>query len=152
MRPNRLRNRSKAMARNRAEVVVFDTEFTAWAGSMHRRWSGPGEHKEIVQIGAVVLDAASLEERRAYSVLIRPVRNPVLSDYFVTLTRITNERLTREGTDFATGLAAFVEVIADRSAPLLWPRRSHHRRQRGTPAAAASVAEPLSYKSEVLAP
>jgi inhibitor of KinA sporulation pathway (predicted exonuclease) len=114
MRPNRLRNRSKAMARNRAEVVVFDTEFTAWAGSMHRRWSGPGEHKEIVQIGAVVLDAASLEERRAYSVLIRPVRNPVLSDYFVTLTRITNERLTREGTDFATGLAAFVEVIADR--------------------------------------
>jgi inhibitor of KinA sporulation pathway (predicted exonuclease) len=102
------------MARTPAEVVVFDTEFTAWVGSMERRWSGPGEHKEIVQIGAVVLDAASLQERRALSILIRPVRNPVLSDYFVALTRITNERLSREGRDFSTGLAAFVEIIGNR--------------------------------------
>ena len=52
------------MARRPTEVVVFDTEFTAWQGSMERGWSGPGEHKEIVQIGAVLLDARTLAERR----------------------------------------------------------------------------------------
>lgn len=96
------------------EVVVFDTEFTAWPGSMARRWSGPGEHKEIVQIGAVVLKARDLTEIRAFDVLIRPARNPVLSDYLVGLTRITNERLAREGVDFATGVRRFLEFAEER--------------------------------------
>jgi inhibitor of KinA sporulation pathway (predicted exonuclease) len=102
------------MAAHRAEVVVFDTEFTAWPGSMARAWAGPGEHKEIVQIGAVALDAANLEERCAFSVLICPVVNPVLSDYLVGLTGITNERLTAEGVDFAAGVARFVEFAGNR--------------------------------------
>jgi inhibitor of KinA sporulation pathway (predicted exonuclease) len=105
---------ARFMARHPAEVVVFDTEFTAWAGSVARGWAGPGEHKEIIQIGAVVLDAASLEERRAFSVYIRPVLNPVLSDYLIGLTRITNERLAAEGVDFAEGVTRFVELVASR--------------------------------------
>lgn len=96
------------------EVVVFDTEFTAWPGSMARRWSGPGEHKEIVQIGAVALNARDLSEIRAFDVLIRPTRNPVLSDYLTGLTRITNERLAREGVDFATGVRRFLEFAEGR--------------------------------------
>ena len=102
------------MPRPPPEVVVFDTEFTAWAGSMERGWSGPGEHKEVVQIAAVVLDAASLDERRAFAVLVRPVLNPILSDYLVNLTRITNERLARDGVDFATAVTRFVEFAGDR--------------------------------------
>ena len=128
------------MARPPAEVVVFDTEFTAWPGSMARAWGGPGEHKEIIQIGAVILDSERLEERRAFSVLIRPVLNPVLSEYLVDLTGITNERLAAEGVDFATGVTRFVEfagprplhaygrddrIIADNAErlgkPKLWP-------------------------------
>ena len=135
-----LRKRSKFMTTSPSEVVIFDTEFTAWAGSMSRGWRGPGEHKEIVQIGAVVLDAKSLDERRAFSVLIRPLRNPVLSDYLVGLTGITNERLAVEGVDFATGVGRFVALAGRRSlyaygrddriiaanadllgAPKLWP-------------------------------
>jgi inhibitor of KinA sporulation pathway (predicted exonuclease) len=102
------------MARPPAEVVVFDTEFTAWPGSMARAWGGPGEHKEIIQIGAVILDSESLEERLAFSVLIRPVLNPVLSEYLVDLTGITNERLAAEGVDFATGVAQFVQFAGPR--------------------------------------
>ena len=94
------------------EVVVFDTEFTAWRGSMARGWSGPGEHREIVQIGAVALAPRDLTEVRAFEVLIRPARNPTLSDYLVGLTRITNERLSREGVDFATGVGRFLEFAA----------------------------------------
>ena len=97
-----------------AEVVIFDTEFTAWAGSMERGWSGPGEYKEIVQIGAVRIDAATLDETASFSVLIRPVKNPVLSDYLVQLTHITNERVTSEGVDFATGIERFLAFAGAR--------------------------------------
>jgi inhibitor of KinA sporulation pathway (predicted exonuclease) len=96
------------------EAIVFDTEFTAWQGSMARRWSGPGEHREIVQIGAISIDVASLRETASFSILIKPIHNPVLSDYLVALTRITNERLAAEGKDFVTGVARFVEFVAGR--------------------------------------
>jgi inhibitor of KinA sporulation pathway (predicted exonuclease) len=96
------------------EVVVFDTEFTAWRGSVERGWQGPGEFREIVQIGAVSLDASSLAETASFSVLIRPKLNPALSDYFVALTRITNERIAREGVDFAAGASAFAAFVGKR--------------------------------------
>lgn len=97
-----------------AEVVAFDTEFTAWRGSMARGWAGPGEHKEIVQIGAVKLDARTLGEVGAFEILIRPHFNPVLSDYLVGLTRITNERIAEHGVAFADGLRAFREFVGNR--------------------------------------
>ena len=96
------------------EVVLFDTEFTAWQGSMARGWMGPGEYKEIVQIGAVVLDARSFDEIDAFEVLIRPSKNPVLSDYLSGLTRITNERIARHGVPLAEGIARFLEFSAER--------------------------------------
>lgn len=96
------------------EAIIFDTEFTAWKGSMERGWSGPGEHREVVQIGAISINARTFEETASFAVLIRPVHNPVLSDYLVDLTRITNERLVAEGTDFNTGVGRFVSFISGR--------------------------------------
>lgn len=34
--------------------VIFDTEYTTWEGAADRDWTGPGEHREVVQIGASV--------------------------------------------------------------------------------------------------
>jgi DNA polymerase III epsilon subunit-like protein len=102
------------MAPQPPEVVVFDTEFTAWPGSMARAWAGPGEHKEIVQIGAVKLESESLVEIGAFEVLIRPAKNPILSEYLVGLTRISNERLARDGVDFATGIGRFLAFVEER--------------------------------------
>jgi inhibitor of KinA sporulation pathway (predicted exonuclease) len=96
------------------EVVVFDTEFTAWRGSVVRGWQGPGEFREIVQIGAVRIDDTTLVETGAFCVLIRPQLNPVLSDYFVELTRITNDQLQQSGVDFASGTAAFASFVGNR--------------------------------------
>lgn len=96
------------------EVVVFDTEFTAWRGSVERAWQGPGEFREIVQIGAVSIDATTLAETAAFSILIRPKLNPVLSDYFVALTSITNERVAVDGVDFAAGASAFAAFVKAR--------------------------------------
>lgn len=95
-------------------VVIFDTEFTAWAGSVARGWRGPGEWKEIVQIGAVILDARSIVERAAFSILIRPLTNPVLSAYFENLTRITNAKLQRDGVDFQSGMKHFLAFAGSR--------------------------------------
>jgi inhibitor of KinA sporulation pathway (predicted exonuclease) len=96
------------------EVLIFDTEFTAWAGSMARNWRGPGEFKEIVQIGAITLGAQDMNETGSFSVLIRPVKNPVLSSYFEKLTRITNQQLESDGLTFAEGIRRFLGFAGGR--------------------------------------
>jgi inhibitor of KinA sporulation pathway (predicted exonuclease) len=96
------------------DVIVFDTEFTAWKGSMERGWQGPGEYREVVQIGAISINAETFAETASFAVLIKPVHNPILSDYLVDLTRITNQRLQAEGTDFHTGVSRFVDFIGGR--------------------------------------
>jgi len=95
-----------------ADIIVFDLEFTAWPGSLARNWTGPGEFREVVQIGAVRADPGTLAERASLSLLVRPVLNPVLSDYFTTLTGITNADLARDGMAFDAGLAAFAAFCA----------------------------------------
>ncbi len=88
-------------------LVIYDTEYTAWEGSIARNWKGPGEHREIVEIGAIRLSRTELAEEGAFSVLVRPERNPVLSDYFVALTGITNAMVAAEGESLASALTGF---------------------------------------------
>ena len=94
-------------------ITVFDLEYTAWECSMARRWLAPGEFKEVVQIGAVKLDADSLENLGEFDMLVRPRINAVLSPYFENLTGIGNDRLARQGVDFATAYAGFLEFAGD---------------------------------------
>lgn len=91
------------------QIVIFDAEWTAWEGSMARSWSGPGEHRELVQIGAVRLDVASgLKEIDSLELLVRPRINPILSDYFKNLTGIRQEDVDRRGVDLKDALDRFV--------------------------------------------
>ena len=88
-------------------AVVFDLEFTAWEGSMAARWSRPGEFTELVQIGAVRLDAESFAEQGTLDLLVRPRLNAVLSEYLVQLTGITNGEMAARGIDFAQAYEEF---------------------------------------------
>lgn len=90
-------------------AIVFDLEFTAWEGSLARRWLGPGEFKEVVQIGAVRLDTATLEETGSLDLLVRPRINRALSPYLEDLTGITDRALAVRGVDFADAYRGFVE-------------------------------------------
>jgi len=90
-------------------AVVFDLEFTAWQGSMAHRWMRPGEFTEVVQIGALRVDAQSFAVEATLDVLVKPRLNPVLSDYFVELTGIANEELAARGVDFAQAYVQFCE-------------------------------------------
>ena len=94
-------------------LTVFDLEFTAWECSMANHWLRPGEFKEVVQIGAVRLDAASFRLLDEFEILIRPRVNSTLSPYFESLTGITNDRLARHGVDFAEGYDRFADFAGD---------------------------------------
>jgi inhibitor of KinA sporulation pathway (predicted exonuclease) len=105
---------AKSVSRKaRRFATVFDLEFTAWEGSQERRWSLPGERKEVVQIGAVKLDAESLRVVDSFDMLVQPRLNPVLSEYLIALTGITNQELAERGVDFVTAYRAFLEFVGD---------------------------------------
>ena len=90
-------------------AVVFDLEFTAWVGSMEHRWLRPGEFREVVQIGAVKIDAETFVETATFDMLVKPRLNPVLSSYLEKLTGITNAAVAERGVDFAEAYRAFVD-------------------------------------------
>lgn len=87
-------------------AVVYDLEFTAWQTSMARRWMAPGEYKEVIQIGAVKVDAG-FNPLETLNILIKPRLNSELSDFIQALTGITNEAVQEEGVDFRDGFCRF---------------------------------------------
>jgi inhibitor of KinA sporulation pathway (predicted exonuclease) len=93
----------------RRHAIVFDLEFTAWDGSLARGWSRPFELKELVQIGAVKVDARTLKTVDSFDMLVRPRVNPCPSGYFTALTGISNDALARRGVDFAVAYRAFLD-------------------------------------------
>jgi len=103
-----------ADANGSAQVVLYDLEFTAWDGSVARNWSGPGEHREIVQIGAVILAVSDLSELGAFDRLARPRINPVLSDYFINLTGLSQDAVSGAGS-FSEAYAGFGSFIGSRA-------------------------------------
>jgi inhibitor of KinA sporulation pathway (predicted exonuclease) len=100
-----------------ARYIVYDLEYTSWPGSWERGWSAPGEHREIVQIGAVRVDAA-FRELDCLCLLVRPRINPELSDYFMRLTGIGQADVERLGRDFPEALA-MLHAFAEPGLPLL---------------------------------
>lgn len=87
------------------KYIVFDTEFTAWQGSQERNWSLPNEYKELVQISAIKVNKGEIEE--ILDLYIKPKKNPILSDYFINLTGITNDDLKEKGISFEDGIEKF---------------------------------------------
>jgi inhibitor of KinA sporulation pathway (predicted exonuclease) len=98
-------------------AIIFDLEFTAWPGSLESRWLRPGEFKEVVQIGAIKVDAESFDEIAPFDALVRPRINPIITDYLAKLTGITNRAISERGTDFMPAYERFVKFAA--GAPIV---------------------------------
>ncbi|HSS14528.1 MAG TPA: 3'-5' exonuclease [Rhizomicrobium sp.] len=94
-------------------LTIFDLEYTAWECSMARHWLAPGEFREVVQIGAVRLDADSFAVLDEFDALVRPRVNPDPSPYFEKLTGITSGKIARGGQDFAAAYAGFLAFASD---------------------------------------
>lgn len=91
------------------ELVVFDTEFTAWPGSVERQWSGPDEHRELIQLAGVRLQrqGQQLQVVNSFNELIKPTLNPQLSSYIVSLTGIDQPMLDEMAVDYDSALTLF---------------------------------------------
>jgi DNA polymerase III epsilon subunit-like protein len=89
--------------------VIYDLEYTSWPGAQDSGWTGPGEFREIVQIGALRVDPATMQVVADFDALVRPVSNPELSDFFVDLTGITQAEVDDRGQDFADALDGFLK-------------------------------------------
>lgn len=76
----------------RTNIVLLDTEYTSWEGCIDNGWDdSSGQHREIVQLAAVLVDTRSLAIGDSFNTLVRPQINPQLSEYFVSLTGIRQE-------------------------------------------------------------
>lgn len=89
-------------------IVIFDTEYTSWQNCMQHGWLLP-QRQEIVQIGALKVNTTTLEVKEEFCEYIIPTYNPILSDYFIDLTGITNEKIQNEGLSFTEAYKKFTD-------------------------------------------
>ncbi len=95
-------------------VAILDLEFTAWEGSAGRKWSGAEEWREVVQIGMALADAGNaFAVREATEIMVRPLKSPQLSNYFIALTGIDQASLDREGIALAAAMPMVDRFLAD---------------------------------------
>lgn len=94
-------------------AVIYDTEFTTWEGAMDSGWAEDWQERELVQIGAIRVDIESLEIMDRFDEILRPVINPVLSDFFIELTGITNEDVAEKGLEFPVAFEKFIDFVKD---------------------------------------
>jgi hypothetical protein len=67
------------------KIIVIDLESTCWEGPPPE-----GQVSEIIEIGVVTLDVASLERVEKQSILIKPVKSQI-SEFCTKLTTLTPE-------------------------------------------------------------
>jgi len=89
--------------------VCLDTEYTTWEDARDRHWNGPGQYREIVQIGAIIVEGDTLSEVASFECLVRPIKNPILSKYFTDLTGITQEAVDAKGIAYLDALTRLRE-------------------------------------------
>ena len=97
------------------EVVICDTEWTTWPGSLERSWSEKDEYREIIRIGAISVDLDNLQEIEVLDVFVKPSINPNLSGYCTKLTGITDEQIQAEGIDMHEALHKFGDFVKGRN-------------------------------------
>jgi len=89
--------------------IIFDTEYTSWCGCQEKGWRGK-QKREIVQISAIRV-SNDLRVLDTFNVLCKPVINPVLSNYFVQLTGITNTQIQLKGISFKSAYKKFKKFV-----------------------------------------
>ena len=104
-------------------LVIVDFEATCWEDAPKLQ----GE-REIIEIGAVKIDAISLAEAGFFQSFVRPARHPHLSDFCVQLTHITQKQVDA-APRFPRALSRFVEWIGDPAEMLFCSWGEYDREQ-----------------------
>ncbi len=94
------------------QFVIFDTEYASWDGFL----TDTPENKkkaEIVQIAALKVNADDLSVAEEFNVFVKPYFRPKLTDYFINLTKITDEKLAAEGIGYLEAYEKFKAFVGD---------------------------------------
>lgn len=81
---------------------------------MERNWNGPNEYTEIVQIGSILVDTETFEEKEHLVLYVKPIKNPKLSDYFISLTGTTQAKVDKYGVSLEVALNKLSQFAGDR--------------------------------------
>lgn len=102
------------------QFILFDTEYTAWEGSMQRGWSLDWEYMEIIQIGAIRVkrEKDRFIEHSSFLIEVRPVKNPQLSDYITSLTGITQDTIDKFAYSYPDALNEFLAFTNNGELPI----------------------------------
>lgn len=82
-------------------IVVYDLEQLCWIGKPPKHY-----HKELIQIGAVLIDHKTMEIIKSNSYIINPTHSKI-SKYCTELTGITKHTLNKTGTSFQKAIELF---------------------------------------------
>ncbi len=98
---------------DQSPYVIIDLEYTSWEGTHGRLWGGSDEYREIIDIGAILVDPTTnsiLEELQIFS---RPTINPALSPYISELTGISQLDIDTKGVPYETAHNNLFAFIGD---------------------------------------
>ena len=92
-------------------IIVVDLEATCWEDNKEKQ----NAEMEIIEIGGVLLDD-NLDVIEKVSVFIKPIINPILTDYCKNLTSITQEDVNA-AQEFPQALQCFTRAIQKHLSP-----------------------------------
>lgn len=92
--------------------IIVDLEATCWERDRHQQ-----SRMETIEIGAVLMADADAESTEEFSVFIKPVREPKLSDFCTELTTITQADVDGAA-PFPIAFRQFLEWIGPE--PFIW--------------------------------
>ncbi|MEZ4464729.1 MAG: 3'-5' exonuclease [bacterium] len=100
------------------DYLVIDLEATCDDGGLV-----PRDQMEIIEIGAVLVDAATLTPQASFQTFVRPVRHPVLTPFCRALTSIEQAQVD-DAPGFPEALAALAAFMGAGPPPLFcsWGR------------------------------
>ncbi|KKM06925.1 hypothetical protein LCGC14_1739050 [marine sediment metagenome] len=97
-------------------IIVVDLEATCWEDNKEKQNS----EMEIIEIGGVLLDP-NFDILEKISVFVKPIINPILTDYCKNLTSIQQENVDT-AQEFPQALQCFSNAIKKHLSPSGYPR------------------------------
>jgi len=94
------------------DLIVTDFEATCWdkADYKHNEYAELVSLQEIIEIGCCVVDSYTCAISRRFSIIVKPVKYPILSDFCKNLTGITQDEVDC-GLLFSEALHAWIGLF-----------------------------------------
>jgi DNA polymerase III alpha subunit (gram-positive type) len=93
--------------------IYVDTEYMYEGMFYEKRMPKNSDKKQIIQIAAVLFDHDKSIELKSLDILVKPIFNEKLPDFFIELTNINDEMIKNRAIPFSRALKQFVDFCED---------------------------------------